>query len=38
MQRLPDGYRAVVLGASGAIGSALVAAVQSDARCAQLLA
>ncbi len=38
MTRLPEAYRAVVLGASGAIGSALLAAVQSDARCAQVLA
>ena len=38
MTRLPEAYRAVVLGASGAIGSALLAAVQSDTRCAQVLA
>jgi len=38
MNRLPEAYRAVVLGASGAIGSALVAALQADARCAQVLA
>jgi NAD(P)-dependent dehydrogenase (short-subunit alcohol dehydrogenase family) len=38
MQRLPNGYRAVVLGASGAIGSALVAALETDVRCAQVLA
>jgi len=38
MKRLPEAYRAVVLGASGAIGSALVAALQADARCAQVLA
>ncbi len=38
MNRLPEAYRAVVLGASGAIGTALVAALQADARCAQVLA
>jgi len=38
MNRLPEAYRAVVLGASGAIGSALLAALQADARCAQVLA
>jgi NAD(P)-dependent dehydrogenase (short-subunit alcohol dehydrogenase family) len=38
MNRLPEAYRAVVLGASGAIGSALVAALKADARCAQVLA
>jgi NAD(P)-dependent dehydrogenase (short-subunit alcohol dehydrogenase family) len=38
MQRLPNGYRAVVLGASGAIGSALVAALETDVCCAQVLA
>jgi len=38
MQRLPNGYRAVVLGASGAIGSALVAALETNVRCAQVLA
>ena len=33
---LPDGYRAAVIGASGAIGSALVQALQADPRCAQV--
>ena len=33
---LPDGYRAAVIGASGAIGSALVQALRADARCAQV--
>ena len=33
MQSLPSGYRALVLGASGAIGSALVAALQADPGC-----
>jgi NAD(P)-dependent dehydrogenase (short-subunit alcohol dehydrogenase family) len=36
MNSLPDGYRAVVVGASGAIGSALVQALQADARCASV--
>jgi NAD(P)-dependent dehydrogenase (short-subunit alcohol dehydrogenase family) len=31
---LPDGYRAVVFGATGAIGSALLAALGGDPRCA----
>ncbi len=31
---LPPGYRALVLGSSGAIGGALVAALQADPRCA----
>ncbi len=38
MNSLPEGYRAVVLGASGAIGSAFVAALQADPRCAEVLA
>lgn len=38
MNSLPQGYRAVVLGASGAIGSAFVAALQADPRCAEVLA
>jgi NAD(P)-dependent dehydrogenase (short-subunit alcohol dehydrogenase family) len=33
MNSLPDGYKALVLGASGAIGAALVEALQADARC-----
>ncbi|MEO5734425.1 MAG: SDR family oxidoreductase [Rubrivivax sp.] len=33
MTSLPDGYQALVVGASGAIGAALVQALQSDARC-----
>ena len=33
MNSLPEGYRAVVLGASGAIGGALVQALQADPRC-----
>ncbi len=38
MQSLPSGYRALVLGASGAIGSALVAQLRADASCAKILA
>lgn len=34
MHSLPEGYRALVLGASGAIGGALLQALQADARCA----
>ncbi|ART56833.1 short-chain dehydrogenase [Acidovorax carolinensis] len=32
---LPQGYRAIVIGATGAIGSALLAQLQADPRCAQ---
>lgn len=38
MQSLPDGYRAVVIGATGALGSAMVDQLQADPRCAQVLA
>ena len=38
MQSLPPGYRALVLGASGAIGSALAAQLRDDPRCAKVLA
>lgn len=34
MHSLPEGYRALVIGASGAIGSALQRQLQSDPRCA----
>ena len=34
MHSLPEGYHALVFGASGAIGSALVQQLQSDPRCA----
>jgi len=34
LQTLPLGYRALVIGASGAIGSAFVRALRSDSRCA----
>jgi NAD(P)-dependent dehydrogenase (short-subunit alcohol dehydrogenase family) len=37
MHSLPEGYRALVFGASGAIGSALVQQLQSDPRCAAVL-
>ena len=36
MNSLPDGYRALVVGSSGAIGSALVRALQADPRCARV--
>ena len=35
---LPEGYRALVVGASGAIGAAFVEALRADKRCAQVLA
>ena len=34
---LPDGYRALVVGATGAIGAAFVAHLQADTRCATVL-
>ncbi|HYN60792.1 MAG TPA: short-chain dehydrogenase, partial [Rubrivivax sp.] len=34
MQSLPAGYRALVIGSSGAIGAAFVAQLQADPRCA----
>ena len=34
----PAGYRALVIGASGAIGAALVARLQADTGCARVLA
>ena len=36
MNSLPDGFRALVVGSSGAIGSALVRALQDDPRCAHV--
>jgi NAD(P)-dependent dehydrogenase (short-subunit alcohol dehydrogenase family) len=36
MSSLPEGYRALVFGASGAIGQAFVLALQNDPRCAQV--
>ncbi len=38
MQSLPPHYRALVIGASGAIGSAFVQQLQADPRCAQVRA
>jgi NAD(P)-dependent dehydrogenase (short-subunit alcohol dehydrogenase family) len=38
MNHLPEGYRALVIGASGALGAAFVRQLQSDARCAQVVA
>jgi NAD(P)-dependent dehydrogenase (short-subunit alcohol dehydrogenase family) len=35
MTSLPEGYRAVVVGASGAMGNALLQPLQSDPRCAR---
>jgi NAD(P)-dependent dehydrogenase (short-subunit alcohol dehydrogenase family) len=37
MQSLPQNYRALVVGANGTIGSALLAQLQADPRCAQAL-
>jgi NAD(P)-dependent dehydrogenase (short-subunit alcohol dehydrogenase family) len=37
MQSLPEGYRAVVIGASGGIGGAFLAALEADPRCAVVL-
>jgi NAD(P)-dependent dehydrogenase (short-subunit alcohol dehydrogenase family) len=36
MHSLPEGYRALVFGASGAIGQAFVQALQGDPRCAKV--
>ncbi len=36
MKSLPDGYRAVVIGASGGIGAAFVERLRSDPRCASV--
>lgn len=38
MQSLPEGYRALVIGARGALGSAFVHQLQSDPRCGSLAA
>lgn len=38
MQSLPTGYRALILGATGAIGGALAAQLAADPRCAQVVA
>lgn len=37
MNSLPDGYRALVFGDTGALGQAFVGALQSDARCARVI-
>lgn len=37
MQSLPQGYRALVIGSSGGIGQALVARMENDARCAEVV-
>jgi NAD(P)-dependent dehydrogenase (short-subunit alcohol dehydrogenase family) len=37
MLSLPEGYRALVIGASGAIGSALLQQLQHDSRCASVI-
>ncbi|MBZ5755443.1 SDR family NAD(P)-dependent oxidoreductase [Pseudomonas sp. S5(2021)] len=37
MQSFPLGYRALVIGASGGIGAALVAALREEPRCAQVV-
>ncbi len=38
MQSLPEGYRALVIGARGALGSAFVHQLQADPRCGSLAA
>ena len=38
MLRLPEGYKALVFGASGALGQAFVQQLQADPRCAQVVA
>jgi len=38
MNHLPEGYRAVVIGASGALGAAFVRQLHSDPRCAMVVA
>jgi NAD(P)-dependent dehydrogenase (short-subunit alcohol dehydrogenase family) len=38
MQSLPTGYRAIVIGASGAIGGAMAAQLSADPRCAEVCA
>lgn len=38
MQSLPPNYRAVVIGASGAIGAAVTHQLQADPRCAEVIA
>ena len=38
MQSLPLAYRALIIGASGAIGGAMAAQLRADPRCAQVIA
>ena len=38
MNSLPEGYRALVIGASGGIGQAFVQALRADPRCADVQA
>jgi len=38
MNHLPEGYRALVIGASGALGAAFVRQLQSEPRCSQVVA
>ena len=38
LESMPEGYRALVVGAGGAIGAAFLERLQSDTRCAQVLA
>jgi NAD(P)-dependent dehydrogenase (short-subunit alcohol dehydrogenase family) len=37
MHSLPEGYRALVIGATGAIGAAMVRQLEGDARCAKVM-
>ncbi len=37
MERLPDGYRAVVIGATGGIGSAVMRRLRDDPRCGEAI-
>jgi NAD(P)-dependent dehydrogenase (short-subunit alcohol dehydrogenase family) len=37
VDNLPEGYRALIIGASGAIGSAMARQLRSDPRCAQVI-
>lgn len=37
LSSLPEGYRALVIGSSGAIGAAFVARLQQDPRCAEVI-
>lgn len=37
LESFPEGFRALVIGASGGIGAALVDALRSDSRCASVV-